>query len=105
MVIARPDFYANHDGTNRFWKFLDFAQNNPIYNFETFWANISVYVHAYGLKFDPMDLFWTLIKMNLIVLENSKALQNLGITFESHQNKMIKSWKLWSKIEMIKTEH
>jgi len=41
MVISWPDFYADHDGINSFWKFLDFAQNYPIYKFDTFWANIS----------------------------------------------------------------
>ena len=64
MVISWPDFYADHDGTNGFWKFLDFAQNNPIYKFDTFWAHISVYVHAYEPKFDLMDSFFTLIKMS-----------------------------------------
>ena len=63
MVISWPDFYADHDGTNGFWKFWDFAQNNPIYKFDTFWAIISVYVHAYGPKFDLMDSFSTLMKM------------------------------------------
>ena len=42
MVISWPDFYAVHDGTNGFWIFWDFAQNNPIYKFDTFWAIISV---------------------------------------------------------------
>ena len=52
MVISWPDFYADHDGTNGFSKFLIFAQNNPLYKFVTFLSNIAVYVHAYGPKFD-----------------------------------------------------
>ena len=52
MVIPWPDFYADHDGTNGFSKFLIFAQNNPLYKFVTFLSNIAVYVHAYGPKFD-----------------------------------------------------
>ena len=64
MVISWPDFYAGHDGMNGFWKFLDFDQNNPIYKFDTFWAIISAYVQVYGPKFDLMDSFSTLIKMN-----------------------------------------
>ena len=51
MVISRQDFYADHDGTNGFWKFLDFDKNNPIYKFDTFWADKSVYVHIHGPKF------------------------------------------------------
>ena len=51
MVIFWPDFYADHDGTNGFWKIFDFAQNNPIYKFDTFWANISVYKRGHGPKF------------------------------------------------------
>ena len=47
-------------------------------------ANISVYVHGYEPKFDLMDSFSTLIKMNSTVLEDSKVLQNFGITIESH---------------------
>ena len=65
MVIPWPDFYADHDGTNGFSKFLIFAQNNPLYKFVTFLSNIAVYVHAYGPKFDLMDLFSTVIKMSL----------------------------------------
>ena len=30
MAISRPDFYADHDGTNGFWKFWDLDQNNPL---------------------------------------------------------------------------
>ena len=85
MVISWPDFYADHDGTNGFWKFWGLDQNNPLYKFDTFWANISVYVLAYGPKFDLMDSFSTLLKMNWKVMENYKVLQNLGITFESRQ--------------------
>ena len=36
-----------------------------------------------------MDSFSTLIKMSLKVLENSKVLQNLGITFESRQYQLL----------------
>ena len=36
MVISWPEFYADHDGTNGFSKFLNSAQNNPIYRFDTF---------------------------------------------------------------------
>ena len=64
MVKSWPDFYADHDGTNDFWKFWDFDQNNPNTKFVTFWANISVYDHAIGPKFDLMDSFSILIKMN-----------------------------------------
>ena len=42
MVISWPDFYPDHDDINGFWKFLDCAQNNPIYKFDTFGAYISV---------------------------------------------------------------
>ena len=63
MVISRPDFYADHDGVNGFWKFGNSAQNNPLYKFDTFWAIISVYTHAYGPKFGLLDSFSTLIKM------------------------------------------
>ena len=41
--------------------------------FDTFSANISVYVHAYGPKFDLMDSFSTLIKMFSEILENSQS--------------------------------
>ena len=64
MVISWPDFYADHDGTNGFSKFFYVAQNNPVYKFDTFWANISVYEHFCGPKFDLMDSFSTLMKMN-----------------------------------------
>ena len=30
---------------------MDFAQNYPIYKFDTFWADKSVYVHIHGPKF------------------------------------------------------
>ena len=83
MVISWPDFSTDHDGTNMFWKSFDFTQNNLLKS-DTFKAKISVFVQAYGPKFDPMDFFSTLIKMNKKVLENLKVLQNLGITFEAH---------------------
>ena len=83
MVKSWPEFYADHDGTNGFWKFWDFDQNNPVLKFDTFLADISVQVHAIGPKFDLMDSFSTLIKVNQKVIRNSKVLQNLGITFES----------------------
>ena len=83
MVKSWPEFYADHDGTNGFWKFWDFDQNNPVLKFDTFLADISVQVHAIGPKFDLMDSFSTLIKVNQKVLQYSKILQNLGITFES----------------------
>ena len=59
-----PDFYADHDGTNGFWKFWDFDQNNPVLKFDTFLADISAQVHAIGPKFDLMDSFSTLIEVN-----------------------------------------
>ena len=37
-----PKFHADSDGTNGFWNFYDFVQNNPTTKFATFWANISV---------------------------------------------------------------
>ena len=64
MVIFWPDFYADHDGTNGFWKIFDFAKNNPVYKFDTLWGNNSVYVHDYGPKFGLMNSFLTLIMMN-----------------------------------------
>ena len=42
MVNSWPEFYADFDDTNGFWKFLDFDHNNPLYKFATFWADISV---------------------------------------------------------------
>ena len=36
MIISWPVFYADHDGTNGLSEFLDFAQNYPIYKFDTF---------------------------------------------------------------------
>ena len=62
MVISWPDFYADFDCANGFWKFFDFDQNNPLSKFATFWATISVQVHSYGPKFDLMDSFGTLTK-------------------------------------------
>ena len=38
-----PEFYADYDGTNSFWKFWDLDQNNPSPIFASFSANISVY--------------------------------------------------------------
>ena len=78
MVISWPDVFADHDVTNGFGKFWDFAQNSPVYKFGIFRAIISVYEHAYGPKFDLMDSYSILIKMNQKVLENFKVLQNLG---------------------------
>ena len=47
MVISWPGFYADHDVYNSFWKFLDF-DNNPVEKVDTFWADITVYVHIHG---------------------------------------------------------
>ena len=58
-----PKFNADSDGTNGFWNFYDFVQNNPTTKFATFLANISVYNHAIGPKFDLMDWFYILYKM------------------------------------------
>ena len=58
-----PKFNADSDGTNGFWNFYDFVQNNPNTKFATFWANISVYNHTIGSKFDLMDSFFILYKM------------------------------------------
>ena len=64
MVKSWAEFYADHDGTNSFWKFWDLDQNNPVLKFDTFLADISVYVHANGPKFDLMDSLSTFIKVN-----------------------------------------
>ena len=80
-----PKFHADSDGTNGFWNFYDFVQNNPTTKFATFWANISVYNHAIGPEFDLMDSFFILHKMTLKVFKNLKILQNLGIKLESRQ--------------------
>ena len=48
-----------------FGSFFNFVQNNAVLKSDTFRANISVYVQAYGPKFDLMDSFSTLIKINL----------------------------------------
>ena len=58
-----PEFYADYDGTNSFWKFWDLDQNNPVLKFVIFSANISVYVHPIGPKFSLMDSFLILNKM------------------------------------------
>ena len=85
MVKSWPEFYADYDGTNSFWKFWDLDQNNPVLKFVIFSANISVYVHPIGPKFGLMDSFLTLNKMTEQVFENSKILQNFWIKIESRQ--------------------
>ena len=79
---------------------MDFGKNYPITKYVTFLAIISVYVHTYGPKFDLMDSFRILVKMNLKVLENSKIIPNLGIQYESRQyvgNSTVEllSWIKW----------
>ena len=86
MIKSWPEFYADYDGTNSFWKFWDLDQNNPVLKFVLFSANISVYKHAIGPEFGLMDSFLTLNKMAEQVFENSKILQNFGIKIESYHS-------------------
>ena len=83
MVKSWPEFYADHDGTNGFWKFWDLDQNNPVLKFDIFFAIISTWLHNYVPKFGLLGSFFTLNKMSQKDFEISKILQNLGMKSES----------------------
>jgi len=83
MAKSWPEFYADYDGTQCFWKFWDFDQNNPVLKFDTFFAIISTCLHNNKLKFGVNVSFLTLNKSSKTDFEILKILQNLGIKSES----------------------
>jgi len=62
MVNSPPELYVDYDEKRKLKISVDFDQIIPISKFVLFLANISVYEHAHGLKFDLMGSFLLLNK-------------------------------------------